>query len=59
MEIKIDIGLPNITDLCPYCFGTGKLKAMQSAMVYGGKPVRITDTKVKCVYCKGTGFIKT
>lgn len=56
MDIKII--LPSLSDLCPYCFGTGKQKAMQMAMTYDAGTIRVNDTKVKCEYCKGTGFKK-
>lgn len=49
-EIKIGI-------TCPYCVGTGKLKAMQSAMTFNGPSVRVHDTKVECSHCKGAGRI--
>jgi RecJ-like exonuclease len=55
LEIKINITPSN---LCPYCFGTGKLKAMQSAMTLNSKSIRVNDTSVKCNYCKGTGLNK-
>ena len=55
MNIKIEIKAPNTIDLCPYCLGSGKLKAMQMAAVYGGGSIRVNDTKVKCKYCDGTG----
>lgn len=58
MEFKIDLKLPNIADLCPCCWGTGKLKAMQRAMTYNGESVRTADTTVKCTHCNGKGFIK-
>ena len=58
MEIKINMGLSDFTNLCPRCLGSGKLKAMQSAMTYGGKSARATDTTVKCNLCNGKGFIK-
>ena len=42
MEIKI-----NNINICPYCLGSGKLKAMQ----IGGR-----DKEVKCKHCDGTGI---
>lgn len=56
MEIKIDASYPK--DMCPYCYGSGKLKAMQRAMTYDGGSVRDKDTLVKCSNCKGTGVLK-
>ena len=38
--------------LCPYCFGTGRRKAMQMATNYNGQSVRVEDTKVECEHCK-------
>ncbi|MBO0961466.1 hypothetical protein J1P26_17305 [Neobacillus sp. MM2021_6] len=55
MEIKINFTPSN---LCPYCFGTGKLKAMQRAMTLNGISIRIDDTEVKCNHCKGSGLYK-
>lgn len=45
-----------LNNICPYCLGLGKLKAMQSAMTYDAGSVRVNDTKVKCNYCNGEGF---
>lgn len=45
-------------DMCPYCYGSGKLKAMQRAMTYDGGSVRAKDTLVKCSNCKGTGVLR-
>ena len=56
MDIKIEIKAPDVMDLCPYCLGSGKLKAMQSAMTYDAGSIRAKDTKVKCRNCNGTGF---
>ena len=47
MEFKIDI--------CSYCFGSGKLKVMQSAMVNNTTSIRYKDKELKCKYCNGTG----
>lgn len=55
IKIEIKIKSPNIVNLCPYCLGSGKLKAMQMAAVYGGGSIRVNDTKVKCNHCNGTG----
>lgn len=35
-------------DICPYCFGTGRLKAMQSYMTYNAGTIRGPDTWVTC-----------
>ena len=53
--MQIEIKTPSFSDLCPYCYGTGKLKAMQRAMTFNGKSVRVQDTTVKCNQCDGTG----
>ena len=42
-------------DICPCCFGQGKVKAMQSYMTYDAGSVRGPDTWVTCPVCKGTG----
>ena len=40
-------------DICHYCFGQGKVKAMQSYMTYDAGTVRGPDTWVTCpVICK-------
>ncbi len=53
--MQIEIKIPTLNDLCPYCFGSGKLKAMQRAMTFGGGSIRVNDTSVKCNHCEGTG----
>lgn len=53
--MKIEIKIPTISYLCPYCLGSGKLKAMQSAALFGGGSIRDKDTTAKCTHCKGTG----
>lgn len=55
-EISINIGLPQDMDICSACFGTGKLKAMQSMATYDAGSIRGPDKLVKCTYCNGTGF---
>lgn len=57
MNIKINV-LKDVK-LCPYCFGTGKLKAMQREAVFGGGSIRGKDTQVKCSYCNGDGVINS
>lgn len=59
-EVKIEVELKikephSILEICPYCFGSGKLRAMQRAMTYDAGSVRAADTYVKCNNCKGTG----
>ena len=53
--MQVEIKIPTLTDLCPYCFGSGKVKAMQSVALFGGGSVRGNDTTVKCTSCNGTG----
>lgn len=53
--MQIEIKIPALTDLCPYCLGSGKVRAMQSVALFGGGSIRGKDTMVKCTYCKGTG----
>lgn len=43
-------------NICPYCCGSGKLKAMQSVAVINGGSIRGKDKNVKCKYCNGTGI---
>lgn len=47
-----------LSELCPVCFGSGKIKAMQAYMTYDAGPIRGPDTKIVCPYCKGTGKAK-
>ncbi|MNH66488.1 hypothetical protein D3C73_185190 [compost metagenome] len=54
MSIEIKIELP--LNLCPYCLGTGKQKAMQMAVAYDAKTVRTADKKERCSECNGTGY---
>lgn len=56
MEIKIDINTK--VQPCPYCLGSGALKAMQSVAICEGWSVRGKDTQVECIHCKGTGLVK-
>lgn len=55
MKIEINL-LPPLAELCPYCFGSGKQKAMQMAMTYDAGIVRTEDTLVKCLHCNGRGL---
>ena len=55
MQIKIDMN--SKIKLCPYCFGSGKLKAMQSVAVCRGVSARSEDIQVECKHCKGIGLI--
>lgn len=41
--------------ICPYCLGSGKRKAMQSAISRKWTSIRWEDTEQDCQYCKGTG----
>ena len=53
--MQVEIKIPTLTDLCPYCLGSGKVKAMQSVALFGGGSVRGNDTTMKCSSCNGTG----
>ena len=59
MEIKLNINFGikelSMSNTCPYCLGSGKLKSMQRALTYDAGSVRAADTKVKCNHCNGTG----
>lgn len=50
----MNIEIKNIP-ICHYCLGSGKLKAMQSA-IYKNASIRANDITVKCKHCKGTGL---
>jgi RecJ-like exonuclease len=56
MSVKINISMPK--NICPSCFGTGKVKVMQLATGYGGATIRTKDGQTKCSNCKGTGLVK-
>lgn len=56
--MDIEIKLPSLSDLCMYCYGSGKQKAMQMAMTYDAGSIRVNDTEVRCEHCKGTGYKK-
>ncbi len=57
MSFKIDILANKINNsICPFCFGAGKLKAMQSMATYDGSSVRGKDRQIECKYCNGTGI---
>lgn len=53
MEVTINISPTNI---CPYCLGSGKRKAMQSASTSNGS-IRWKDIEVDYKYCNGSGEI--
>lgn len=61
--MEFNIVVPNYIEIksraCPYCFGTGKLKAMQSVAIYGGGSIRGKDAQVKCKFCNGVGTFKS
>ncbi len=57
-ENIINITPLKLEDICWACGGSGKLKAMQSAMTYDAGLIRAKDTTVKCPYCNGTGLRK-
>lgn len=41
---------------CSYCFGTGTLMTMQSA-IHTNTSIRVGDKKITCKHCNGTGLI--
>lgn len=43
---------------CSTCYGTGKVKAMQRAMISQTESIRTEDVQVNCSMCNGTGIIK-
>jgi RecJ-like exonuclease len=50
-----NIKIPLLSDLCHYCMGSGKLKAMQRAkLLNSDETIRVQDTEVECPHCKGT-----
>lgn len=42
-------------DMCPYCMGTGKLKAKRAARQLNGPPVVYDEVLMVCNFCNGTG----
>lgn len=40
---------------CSTCYGTGKVKAMQRAMISPTESIRAEDVQVNCSMCNGTG----
>lgn len=57
MNIKIYNNIYSHMKMCLYCSGTGKLKAMQSAISNNGTCVRTIDKIIKCKHCEGTGYV--
>lgn len=56
MQININFINTLFSEICYYCMGTGKLKAMQRAKIlYSNKSIRVQDTEVECPHCNGTG----
>ncbi len=61
--LDILISFPKIENICLQCLGSGKLKAMQNALVKSingsqTNTVKYYDTTVKCPYCDGRGYTK-
>lgn len=54
MNIKIESNI----NICHYCFGSGRLKAMQRATTSNTTSIRDKDKEVRCSHCNGTGLIK-
>lgn len=44
-----------VLNRCSSCYGTGKVKAMQRAMINASESVRVEDILVNCPMCNGTG----
>lgn len=51
----MDITIKPLNNICPHCFGRGKLKAMQSVATFNGGSVRGQDKEVRCANCNGKG----
>ena len=47
----------NITNTCPYCLGSGEIRAMQSMAVINAPSIRGKDKKGICGKCNGRGRI--
>lgn len=47
-----------LSELCPVCFGSGKIKVMKACMTYDAGTIRGPDIKIVCPYCNGTGKTK-
>lgn len=58
MDVVINVLKDILIKPCPYCYGSGKLKAMQSVVTFNGVSIRGKDVTVKCEYCNGSGLIK-
>lgn len=61
-DVKIEInvepmlkGPDPFSILCPYCLGSGRVRAMQGYMTYDAGSIRGPDTTVKCSACDGSG----
>lgn len=48
----------SLRDICPVCFGSGKVKAMQMANTFNGPSIRVEDVSVTCATCGGRGMLK-
>lgn len=53
--IQAEIKEKILSGVCPYCFGSGKVKAMQNYMTYDAGTIRGPDTYISCPFCSGTG----
>ena len=49
----MDIIIKPLNNICPHCFGRGKLKVMQSVATFNGGSVRGQDKEVRCANCNG------
>lgn len=53
--IQAEIKEKILSVVCPYCFGSGKVKVMQNYMTYDAGTIRGPDTYIDCPFCNGTG----
>lgn len=53
--IQAEIKEKILSGVCPYCFGSGKVKVMQNYMTYDAGTIRGPDTYIDCPFCNGTG----
>lgn len=53
--IQAEIKEKILSGVCPYCFGSGKVKVMRNYMTYDAGTIRGPDTYIDCPFCNGTG----
>lgn len=60
IQIEVSMDVKDLMDhWCPFCGGTGKVKAATLARTMDGGVVRGPDIKTDCIWCNGTGRVKT